>query len=410
MAGSRWIENGLVSLAVGLTALGCNQGPPPSMPEQPPAVVRVVELVQADVVDYEYFTGRIDAKESVEVRARVTGYLMDMGFKPGDEVKKKQVLFQIDRRPYQAELNRMASQVLLSKAKLQLAEADVTRAEGIAKTPGAISKQDIDRYMSARTEAAAALKSSEAMVDTAKLNLEFADVTSPIEGRVGRNLLTTGNLVVQDQTLLTTIVSENPIYAYFDIDERTLLRVQKIIMDKKSDGANAVKIRFGLANEGEEYPHSGKLDFVNNRISASTGTLQIRAEVDNPRLPSGNSRLLTPGLFIRVRLGIGGPRKGLVIPQAAIASVQSRKYLLVVNEKNAVEQRPINVGPVQPDGRQIVEPMQVVRDDTGYRPVQTGEKGQPSIKAGEKVVTGGMLRARPGTIVDPKPYETSASK
>lgn len=373
------------------------------MPPQQAPVVRVVDLALADVVDYEYFTGRLDAKESVEVRARVTGYLMDMKFTPGDEVEKDAILFKIDRRPYQAELNRTESQVLLSQAKLNLAEADVVRAEGISKTPGAISKQDIDRYMSARSEAAAALKSSEAMVETAKLNVDFTDVKSPIRGRVGRNLLTIGNLVVQDQTLLTTIVSEDPIYAYFDIDERTMLRVQTMIRGPATP-ENTVTLEFGLANEGDRYPHPGKLDFVNNRISASTGTLQVRASLDNPRPRKEVPRLFTPGLFVRVRVGVGKAHKGLVIPQAAIGSEQSRKYLLVVNEKNAIEVRPIDVGPLQPDGRQVVIPMQVVREETGYRPVREGETGQPSVKPGEKVVTGGMLRARPGTTVEPKPY------
>lgn len=401
-------------LLVTLLCAGCAK-PQAAPPAAPAPTVRVVELESASVVDYEYFTGRIDAIDSVEVRARVTGYLMSIGFKPGDEVKKGQVLFQIDRRPYQAEVNRVSSQVLLSKAKLKLAEADVVRAEGISKTPGAISKQDVDRYLAAKGEADAALKTSEAMAESAKLNLEFTDVTAPIDGRVGRNLLSVGNLVVQDDTMLTTIVSEDPIYAYFDVDERTMLRVrqmvariQQTIQESQSKDAGSVEIHFGLATEGDQYPHVGKLDFVNNRISSSTGTLQLRALVSNPRLTIDGPRLLTPGLFIRVRLGIGDARKGLVVPQAALGSEQARKYLLVLNAEQKVEQRPVVAGPIQPDGRQLVEAITVVREELGYRPVRPGEAGQPSIKAGEKVVVGGMQRVRPGVQVEAKPYVVQA--
>lgn len=398
------IWRAFVGIVLGLVlSSGCNKPAPASVTPPPPAV-RVAELSLTDVVDFEYFTGRTDATETVDVRARVTGYVMEIGFKPGDEIQKGQPLFRIDSRPYQAELNRVNSQVLLNQARLKLAEADVSRTTDIAKTPGAISKQDIDRYVAARAEADASLKSAEAMVETAKLNLEFTNVVSPISGRVGRNLLTIGNLIVQDQTLLTTIVSEDPIFAYFDVDERTMLRVQKIVRDVQSHDSKGIEIRFGLANEADQYPHVGKLDFVNNRINASTGTLQIRAVFDNPKPKNDGPRLLTPGMFLRIRLGIGDARQGLVIPQAAIGSDQSRKYLLVVNDKDTVEYRPIAVGPIQPDGRQLVEPLQVVRDDQGFRLVQAGEKGEDSIKAGEKVIVSGMQRVRAGTVVQPKPF------
>lgn len=401
MAEGRIVSWGVSCLLLIVAAAGCAKAPA-APPAPPPPTVRVVELEPADVVDYEYFTGRIDAVDSVEVRARVTGYLMSIGFKPGDEVKKGHVLFQIDQRPYQAEFNRVNSQVQLSRAKLSLAEADVLRAEGLSKSPGAISKQDIDRYLAARGEASAALKSSEAMVDSAKLNLEFTNVTAPIDGRVGRNLLSVGNLVVQDDTMLTTIVSEDPIYAYFDVDERTMLRIKKL--DREGQFKEAREIHFGLANEGDQYPHSGKLDFVNNRISASTGTLQLRAVVENPKPKNSSARLLTPGLFVRIRLGIGDARKGLVIPQAALASEQANKYLLVVNDKQMVEQRPVVAGPIQSDGRQLVEPVMVVREELGYRPVHRGEDGQPSIKAGDRIIVGGLQRVRSGAPVETKPY------
>lgn len=397
----------LIGLMLALLLIsGCSRpAPPPVTP--PPPTVRVIELATAKVVDYEYFTGRTDATEMVEVRARVTGYLDKVGFQPGDVVGEKHVLFQIDPRPYQAELNRVNSQVLLSQAKLKLAEADVARTKDIAKTPGAISKQDIDRYLSAKAEADATVKSTQAMVEMAQLNVGFTEVKAPIAGRVGRNLMTVGNLVVQDQTLLTTIVSEDPMYAYFDVDERTMLRIQSMVRDGQISDARKVEIRYGLSSEKNEYPHDATLDFINNRINASTGTLQIRAKISNPKPSNNGQRLLTPGLFIRIRLGIGDARKGLVVPQSAIGSDQSRKYLMVVTDKNIVEYRPITAGPIQPDGRQHVEPISVIREETGFRQVREGETGEDSIKAGENVIVGGMQRVRPGITVQTKPFESA---
>lgn len=396
----------LLVLTICLLA-GCSRPVPPPMTPTVPAV-RVVELAEVDVVDYEYFTGRTDAAESVEVRARVTGYLTKVGFKPGDEVKEGQLLFQIDSRPYQAELNRVNSQVLLSQAKLRLAEADVSRTVDIAKTPGAISRQDVDRYNSARAEADAAVKTSKAMVEMAELNLGFTDVKAAIAGKVGRNLLTVGNLIVQDQTLLTTIVSEDPMFAYFDVDERTMLHVQQMIREGTFHDANDVEIRYGLANEKDQYPHQAKLDFVNNRVNSSTGTLQIRARLDNPKLSENSPRLLTSGLFVRIRMAIGDARKGLVVPQSAVGSDQSKKYLLVVNAENIVEYRPVTLGPIQPDGRQHIEPVRVIREEKVFRQAREGETGEDSIKAGEKVIVSGMQRVRLGAEVQPKPFLTTA--
>lgn len=396
----RWCGCALLLLALA----GCQKVTAQPTAGPPAPAVRVTPLKLADVVDFEYFTGRTDATESVEVKSRVTGYLMQIGFKPGDEVKAGQVLFKVDPRRYQAELDKENSHVLLNQAKLRLAEADLLRAKDIMKTPGALSKQDADRYISAHAEAEAALKSALAMQETAKLNLSFTDVTAPITGQVGRNLLTVGNLVVQDETMLTTIVSEDPIFAYFDIDERTMLRLQKMIREGKFKNAHEIEIRFGLANEQDQYPHVGKLDFVNNRINALTGTLQMRAVLENPASKNAGGRLLTPGMFLRVRLSVGDSQKGLVIPQAAIGTDQARKFIQVVNAKNTVEYRPIKAGPIQPDGWQQVEPIPVVRDEQGVRPATENERGEDSIKEGELVIVSGMQRVRPGVEVQPHPF------
>ena len=405
----RWSGFGILSLL--LLTSGCQRATAQPTAGPPAPSVRVVPLVMHDVVDFEYFTGRTDATESVEVKARVTGYLMEIGFKPGDEVKAGQILFKVDPRRYKAELDRDESQVLMSRARLKLAEADLLRSnEIIVKNPGALSKQDSDRYISAQAEALASLKSAQAMVEMTKLNVSFTDVVAPITGQVGRNMLTVGNLVVQDETMLTTIVSEDPIYGYFDVDERTMLRLQQQVRGSKFKDARDIEIRFGLANEPDQYPHIGKLDFVNNRINASTGTLQMRAVIPNPLPASGGPRLLTPGLFLRVRLSVGDSRKGLVVPQAAIGSDQSRKFIQVVTSDNKVEYRPIKAGPIQPDGRQSIEPISVVRDEQGVRPATENEKGHDSIKEGEKVIVSGMQRVRPGQEVQPHPYVAAGAK
>lgn len=403
-----WSGFGIFSLLLMIS--GCQRAAAQPTAGPPIPAVRVVPLVMHDVVDFEYFSGRTDATESVEVKARVTGYLMEIGFKPGDEVKKGQVLFKVDPRRYKAELDRDNSQVLMSQARLKLAEADLTRANDIIKTPGALSRQDADRYISAQAEAMASLKSAQAMVELAALNLSFTDVVAPITGQVGRNLMTVGNLVVQDETMLTTIVSEDPIFAYFDVDERTLLRLNKGVRDGKFKNAHEIEIRFGLANEQDQYPHVGQLDFVNNRINASTGTLQMRAIIKNPAPANGGPRLLTPGMFLRVRLAVGDSQKGLVIPQAAIGSDQSRKFVQVVTKENKVEYRPVKAGPIQPDGRQLVEPIPVVRDEQGVRPATENEKGEDSIKEGEIVIVSGMQRVRPGEVVQPHPFVPLATK
>ena len=403
-----WSGFGIFSLLLMIS--GCQRAAAQPTAGPPIPAVRVVPLVMHDVVDFEYFSGRTDATESVEVKARVTGYLMEIGFKPGDEVKKGQVLFKVDPRRYKAELDRDNSQVLMSQARLKLAEADLTRANDIIKTPGALSRQDADRYISAQSEAMASLKSAQAMVELAALNLSFTDVVAPITGQVGRNLMTVGNLVVQDETMLTTIVSEDPIFAYFDVDERTLLRLNKGVRDGKFKNAHEIEIRFGLANEQDQYPHVGQLDFVNNRINASTGTLQMRAIIKNPAPANGGPRLLTPGMFLRVRLAVGDSQKGLVIPQAAIGSDQSRKFVQVVTKEKKVEYRPVKAGPIQPDGRQLVEPIPVVRDEQGVRPATENEKGEDSIKEGEIVIVSGMQRVRPGEVVQPHPFVPLATK
>ena len=369
------------------------------------------------VTDYAYFTGRTDAIESVNVQARVTGYLVSIDFKAGAEVKKGERLFLIDPRPYQAALDRAEQQVNLAKARLALAKADVARAMEVAKTPGAISQQDIDKYVAQSNEAQAAVAAEKANAESAKLNVEFTQITSPVDGLVGRNLLTLGNLIKQDETLLTTVVSQDPIYGYFDIDEHTMLQVERLLQEGKISAVREgreIPVEMGLADEGNKYPHEGTVDFINNRIDPTTGTLQIRGVFANPRLNTAQKkrRLLSPGMFVRIRLPIGDPYQALIVPQAAICNDQGKKYLLVVNAKNTVEYRPITLGPEQPGGLQVVLPVAMVHTKEDLAPAKAA--GLPdkntvaSLKADDLIIVAGVQRAKPGMKVQVSTVEISS--
>jgi len=372
-------------------------------------VVRVSAPIQRQVTDYDYFDGRTDAVDYVEMRARVTGYLDKINFQPGKEVKKGELLFQIDPRPYKAQLDQTESQVLLNQANLKLALANLARARQIAQTPGAVSQEELDKAAAEAASAEAAVKSAKANVESAALNFKFTEVISPITGIAGRNLLTVGNLVIQDSTLLTTIVSVDPMYAYFDVDERTMLRVQKLIregkvisLEKAEKDKSKIPMQFGLADEGDDYPHEGVLDFVNNQIDISTGTIQVRAILANPLLGDSDSRLLTPGLFLRVRIPIGKPHQALLVPQAALGTDQGVKFLYVVNDKKVVEYRPVNLGAQQADSLQVVEPVKIVRTKEGVRQAQAAEQGEDSLRPSDRIIVGGLQRVRSGMTVDPK--------
>lgn len=359
---------------------GCGKFEPPSLPKGPLAVT-VALPVERVVSDYQEFTGRTDAVQYVEVRSRVAGYIVEIPFVSGADVKKGDLLFQIDPRPYQAQLDLADAQLDMGKATLQLKTVELARAQRIAQTPGAISQQDIDKAVAEKAEAEAQVESAKANIETAKLNLEFAHITTPIDGMVSRNLLTIGNVVTPDNTLLTTVVSQDPIYGYFNVDERTMLTIRELVRSGKLPNAriDAIPVDIGLATD-KGFPHRGHIDFVNNQLDPSTGTITIRGVFPNPVAGPHLPRLFSPGLFIRVRVPIGPPHPALLISERAIMSDQGSKYVFVVNEKKIVEYRAIKAGPQQGDLRTIVS----------------------GIKAGEHVMVEGMQRVRAGAEVNPK--------
>jgi multidrug efflux system membrane fusion protein len=354
-------------------------------------VVPVSRPVQRVVTDYVDFTGRTDAVHSVNIIARVTGYLVQMPFKEGSEVKAGETLFEIDPRPYQAQFDQASSQVDLDQAQLDLAKTTLTRYQTLARTmPGAVSEQALDQYKAAVAEAEARVVAQKKSLEVYKLNKEFTRVVSPIDGQVSRYYLTLGNLVNQDQTLLTTVVSLDPMYVYFDMDESTLLRIRKAIREGKvappADGQ--LSLLLGLQNE-DGFPHRATVDFVNNQVNSTTGSITIRAIFSNPMLlPQGEGpgaagakdspaekvspaakaslpgvasptrlvpRLFSPGMFVRVRLPIGQPHQSLLVIDRAVQSDQGLKYIYVLDAQNTVQMRSISTGSLQEDGLRVVE-------------------------------------------------------
>ena len=334
---------------------GCAKQGPPIVPAGPPSV-NVSKPVQREVTDFVDYTGRTDAVFSVDIRPRVTGYLVSMPFKEGTEVKKGELLFEIDPRPYQALYDQAESQVKLNEAQLNLAIANLARAKNIAKTPGAISQQDIDTAAATEAQAKASVAAAKANVETQTLNLGFTRVLSPIDGMVSRYYLTLGNLVNQDSTLLTTVMSLDPMYVYFDMDELTILNIRKKIMEGKIlhvQDRSQIPLFMGLQNE-QGFPHLGALSFVNNRVDPSTGTITVRGRFDNPKSPTG-IRLLTPGLFVRIRLRIGQPHPALLVADQCVGTDQALKFLYVVDANKKVVSHPVTLGALQEDGLRVVE-------------------------------------------------------
>jgi len=378
--------------------------------------VKVAHPIIRDVNDWQYFIGRAEAMESVDLQAKVTGYLWSIDFVEGTEVhadvKKGQRLFKIDPRPYQAAYDQAIGQVNLAKARLTLAIADYKRALEVAKTPGAISQQDIDKYAASEAEARAEVAAQEANSESALLNLQFTDITSPIDGRASRNLLTKGNLIKQNETLLGTVVSEDPIYVYFDVDDQTMMRIKRLMQEgkiKPREEGGKFPIDIGLSDEGDAYPHVGEMDYVSNQLDPTTGTIQVRGVFPNPKVAVDGPRLLEPAQFVRVRISLGPKHSALLVPQAALGTDQGKKYLLVLtdrgDQKNVVEYRPVRVGQEQPNELQVVYPLPMVKTEDGLQPATMGPEDQvgtvPSITAQDRVIIDGLQFAPRGKRVNP---------
>jgi RND family efflux transporter MFP subunit len=371
----------MLAVATCLILPGCSKQSAATV-KTAPTVVVVSNPVARKVTDYAVFTGRTEAVKSVEIRARVDGYLMRMPFKEGADVKKGDLLFQIDPRPYQAAYDQAAAQVALCKARLTQANADFARTVELGKTPGAISKQDVDRFAALKGEAAAQLAAAEATAASAQLNLEFTNVVSPIDGMVSRYYVTEGNLVQSGQmgggTLLTKVVSVDPMYVVFYVDEQTLLYARRLIREGKAKSArdSEIPLQLGLS-DSDAFPYHGVINFVDNQIDTKTGTLLVRGVFPN------KDKIHSPGLMARVRVPIGEPHDALLVTERAIDTDQGQKILYVVNAKNEVMSRPIRMGALH----------------SGLRVIESG------INPGDRVIVNGLQRVRPGVVVEPKMAE-----
>lgn len=360
---------------------GCGQQPGGEPSAELP-VVPVSRPVSRQVTEFVDYTGRTAAVNSVDIRPRVTGYLVKMPFKEGSEVKAGDLLFEIDPRPYQSLVDQAQAQVVLNQARLRLARANNLRARTVAsREPGAFSQQELDTYQAQEIEADAAVKASQATLAVYTLNRSFCEVTSPIDGQVSRYYYTLGNLVNQDQTTLTTVVSLDPMYAYFDVDERTVLRIRKginegtIIVPK-----NTEEVPVYMALEGEtDYPHRGTMNFINNQVNPNTGTITVRGVFANPK-PAQGRRLLAPGMFARMRVPIGQPHQALLVVDRAIGSDQGVKFVYVLDGDNKVQYRRVTLGSLQEDGLRVVE----------------------GIDADARVVVGALPQIRPNMVVEPE--------
>jgi multidrug efflux system membrane fusion protein len=346
------------SLALNQTAVEKRQREPgKSASPRKLSGVPVSQPIRREVTDFVDFTGRTDAVHSVDIRPRVTGYLVDMPFEEGAEIKQGDLLFVVDPRPYQAQLEQAQGQVDLYKASLGLARTTLARDRAInALQPGAVSPQQFDQEQAAVDEADARVKAYEKAMEVYRLNYDFTRVLSPIDGQISRYYLTRGNLVNQDQTLLTTIVSVDPMYAYFEMDEPTLLRSRKAINEGKikvAEDRSDRPVFMGLQGE-EGFPHEGMINFIDNQVNATTGSIMVRGVFSNP-LPSGGRRLLSPGMYVRIRLPVGLPRPAVLVIDRAVSSDQGMKYVFVLDAANTIQSRRITTGALQEDGLRVIE-------------------------------------------------------
>jgi multidrug efflux system membrane fusion protein len=346
--------------------------------ELPPPVVTVTAAEQREVKDWDEYTGRLAPLGTVEVRPKVSGYLTEVKFEDGDMVRKGQVLFLIDPRPYQADQDRAQGEYDQADSSLKLATADFNRAKQLRER-GATSAGDFDKISASFLKAQGALLTARAALESARLDLEFCTITSPIDGHASVANITVGNLVSpQIQKPLTTIVSTNPIYAYADVDERSLLRYVRYYASKKvlPGDEDKVKVPIQLSLQDEkDFSHTGYIDFLDNRVDPETGTIRIRGIFDF------ENGLLGPGLFVRLRIPAGEPYQAVLVPQRSVASTQGEKFVVVIGKDNTAAFRPVELGTLNGG-------MQVIR------------KG---LAAGEQVVVDGLLKVAPGEKVDPKP-------
>ena len=370
-----------VAASLGLTACGQAAAGKEQAAEPPPAQVTVEPVQQRQIQQWDTFNGRIAAMESVEIRPRVSGYIDSVNFQDGHPVRKGQVLFTIDARPYQAALASAQAQLQHAKAAAALARTQDKRARALLPDR-AISAEEADNRASTLAQALANVQAAEAALAAAKLDLDFTAVRAPIDGVIGRAMLTAGNLAQANTSILTTLVSQDPIYVYFDADEQSLLRNKQIARTANARSTNTTLVRIGLANE-DNFPHQGTVSFTDNRLDPQTGTLRVRATLSN------SQGLFTPGMFARVQMQSPAKFDVMLIDDKAVLTDQDRKYAYVIGQGNRAERRELQLGRLF-EGRRIVE--------SGLEP-------------GDQIVVSGMQRIYyPGMPLAPTTRNDKASE
>ena len=355
----------------------CDEAPKTENSPPPAPKISVAKPVVKKIIETDVFTGRFEAKEDVELRARVAGYLQEIHFKDGELVEAGDLLFTIDQKQFQAELENAQSSVEVAQSRLDLTKEEFERGQKL-RTSGTIAASVQDQRRQEFLAAQAELAGATARLRTAQLNLGYTKIYSPVKGRIGRNLISVGNLVQANSTVLASIVSLDPIYFYFDVDERSYLSYSRLGRNgtRPSGRLTPYEVKIQLTDE-DEPKHTGNLDFVNNRIDNATGTMRGRAIVTNGDL------FLQPGLFGRISIPGSNEYEGVLIPDQAVGTDQNRRIVFVVGDNNVLTPTVIRPGP---------------RID-GYRVVRTGLKGD------ETIVVNGLARVRPGMTIDPQVQE-----
>jgi multidrug efflux system membrane fusion protein len=360
-----------LALAAILVLSACGKGEDASQ-QMPAAKVSIAEVIEQPINEWDEFTGRLEAPESVEIRPRVSGYVDRVAFDEGSLVKKGDLLFQIDPRPFEAEVKRLQAQLQQARANSTRTANEARRGDRLRQS-NAISAELADARSSAAAAAQAHVAAIQAELENAQLNLSFTRITSPIDGRVSRAEITEGNLVGAGQSLLTSVVSTDKVYAYFDADERVFLKYIELARKAGSDARGASPVYLGLSSE-DGHPHEGQLDFLDNQVNPRTGTIRGRAVFDN------RDGRFTPGLYARLKLVGSSTYAAALIKDEAVGTDLGKKFVLVLGDKNTVDYRAIELGPK-------LEGLRIVRS---------------GLSKGEKIVVNGLQRAMPGATVDPQ--------
>ena len=372
----------LGAMLLSLLLVGCDNSVAQNAAPPAPAV-NAADVVVKSISQWDSFNGRIEAVESVQLRPRVSGYIDKVNFTDGQEVKKGEVLFTIDDRTYRAALEQAQATLERAKTQASLARSEANRTDKLINT-NLVSREEWEQRRGAAIQAQADIRAAQAAVDAAQLNLDFTKVTAPIDGRASRALITSGNLVTagDSASVLTTLVSQKTVYVYFDVDESTYLHYQNLARSGQGASSNhtALPVEIGLAGE-EGYPHQGKVDFLDNQLAPSTGTIRMRALLDNAQ------RQFTPGLFARVRLPGSAEFQAMLIDDKAVLTDQDRKYVYIVDKEGKAQRRDITPGRLA-DGLRIV---------------------QQGLKPGDKVIVDGLQKVfMPGMPVNAKTVAMTA--